>query len=277
MNWLIPLRFEVAKTKDSETIQSDIKQNFEKQVGDTIQDGSVLDLLLAVLGEEGEKIYQAIDDNRTPHVWTSLSGKRLDDTGVMVNCPRKTGESDTSYKYRLLAWVLNNEASNQTAINNALILPKYASDIEFIPQTKGAGTATCYIIPKSYDSDTVENALREARELVEAKADPSVYVEYITPKIKGVKLQIFLSNESGDVSQIKEYLSSEILEYINNIAPNDYLDVGVINRIGLSEQNIDYFSVLSVIIDGETVDNIKILQPMDTKFLFDEIIWSGDE
>lgn len=195
----------------------------------------------------------------------------------MVNCPRKTGESDRSYKYRLLSWVLNNEASNQTAIDNALVLPKYASDIEFTAQTKGSGTATCYVIPKSYDSDDVAAALREAREIVEAKADPSIYVEYVTPKIKGVKLQIFISSSNGDLDQIKENLQSEILEYVNNIAPNDYLEVGQINRIGLSEQDVDYFSVMSVMIDGETVDDIKILQPMDSKYLFDEIIWSGDE
>lgn len=261
----------------ADDIHSDAKKAFEKRVGDTIQSGSVIDMLLNAISGEEEKVYQKIDANRTPHIWTSLSGDNLDKTGFMVNCPRKTGESDENYRYRLLRWVLKSEASNESAISDELLLPTYASNIQFIPLTKGCGTATCYVIPKDYDENTIALALTEAKEKVEKIASPSLYVEYVTPQVLGVKLQIYLTTNNGAVKTIQKNLEEKITNYINNLAPNDYLKVGEINRIGINEQDVTYFSVLSVMIDGESVDSLEILQGLDTKLLFDEIIWSGEE
>lgn len=268
----------MSKIKSAKRIQEDAREKFEQLVDDKIQTGSVIDMLLAAIGEEETEIYDEIDKNRTPHVWSSLNGDRLDSTGVMLNLPRKTNESDANYRFRLMRWTTANEAGNQRAINDALLLPKYASNIQFKPMTKGSGTATCYVIPRDYSEQTIKYALVEAKEKVEEIASPGLYVEYITPKIKGVKLQIYLSvNEKSDAAIIKKTLSEKILEYINNIAPNDFLEVGKINKIGIMEPNVDYFNVLSVMIDGQTADSLKILQRLDTKLLFDEIIWSGDE
>jgi len=264
--------------KTSTQIQKDARKNFEELVGDKLQHGSVVDMLLAAIGNEETSVYQEIDNNRTPHVWSSLTGDRLDNTGVMLNLPRKTNESDQNYRFRLMRWVTANEASNERAINDALLLPRYSSNIQFVPMTKGCGTATCYVIPKTYGEQDIKNALVEAKEIVEKTASPSLYVEYIIPKIMGVKFQIYLSvDEKADPATIKKNLSAKILEYVNNIAPNDFLEVGQINKIGILEQDVNYFSVLSVMIDGKTTDSLKILQGLDTKFLFDEIIWSGDE
>ena len=68
-----------------------------------------------------------------------------------------------------------------------------------------------------------------------------------------------------------------VLEYINNIPPYSYLQVGQINRIGITEDKVDYFNVMSVIINGTTVTSTAIVQGIDTKFLYDEIIWTGSD
>lgn len=263
--------------KTKKQIRDDIVARFEDRIENIIEQGSIIDIYSTVLGEVGQQIYEEIDRNRTPHIYTSLEGQQLDDEGIMLNLPRKSGEDDNNYKYRLMNWTLSNEASNSTAINDALLNPIYASNIEFKPKVHGCGTGVCYVIPKKYTDDFVTNSLIEAKNIVERVASPGLYVEYIVPNIVGIKLQIYMSSQTGDINVIKSNIQSNIIEYINNIPPYGYLQVGQINRIGLAESNVDYFNVMSVLVNGKVNNNIVIYQDIDTKYLFDSIIWNGDE
>lgn len=263
--------------KTAAQVREDILNRFYSKTRTQIEAGSVVDIFARVLAEIDEDIYQEIDRNRTPHVWSYLEGQQLDDTGTMLNLPRKTGESDANYRYRLMNWTLTNEASNYTAINDALLLPTYASNIEFRPKIRGCGTGVCYVIPKEYTSHYITNSLLEAKKIVESVASPSLYVEYIVPEILGVQLQVYMISENGDIDAIKGNIERNVLEYINNIPPYSYLQVGQINRIGILEDKVDYFNVMSVIINGATTTDTAIVQRIDTKFLYDEIIWTGSD
>lgn len=260
--------------RTAEQVRSDITERFEKRMNNEIASGSVLDFYNTAIGETLEDVYQEIENNKNPHLWSKLYGAQLDDMGVMLNCPRDVDENDTSYRYRLMNWVLKNEASNTTAITDVLLNSTYASNIEFCPFTKGSGTATCYIIPKDYNDVTITNALQEAHQKVAKIASPSLYVEYIIPTIRNVKFQIFISgNDSADLDIIKENLTNEIREYVNTIAPQDFLEVGAINKMGVSQPNINYFNVVELLIDDEPVGSISVVQELDSKFIFDDIIW----
>ena len=261
--------------KDSATIQANIASRFETKTQKKVQTGSVIDLYNSSMGETLEDVYQEIEDSKNPHIFTGLSGEWLDKTGFWVNCPRKVGEDDKNYMYRLMNWMLANEASNTTAISDGLLSPTYASNIDYVPYTKGSGTATCYVIPIKYEAEIIAKALAEAVAVVKKKASPSLFVEYIVPAIRAVKLQIFISATSGDLELIKGNIEAKIREYINTIPPKKTLKVGEINRIGVNEPGVDYFSVLSLFVDSEENKNIEVLQEIDTKLLFDEIIWQG--
>lgn len=263
--------------KTAEQVRKDIISRFETRVQDVVEEGSILDIYNTVLGEVGALIYEEIDRNRTPHIWSSLEGQQLDDTGTMLNLPRKVDESDNNYRYRLMNWTLSNEASNYTAINDALLLPTYASNIEFRPKVHGCGTAVCYVIPKEYTTDYITNSLWEAQQIVESIASPSLYVQYIVPRIIGIRLQCYMTSATGDIDTIHANIESKVLEYINNIPPYTYLQIGQINRIGLNESRVDYFNVQSVMINDVVSTDIAIFQDIDTKILFDQIIWAGDE
>lgn len=261
--------------KTASEVLADLKERFEKRVQNTIASGSVLDFFNTSVSETLGDVYKEIEANKNPHLWSKLEGDQLDDMGTMLNLPRKTNEADLSYRYRIMDWVLANEASNETAINDALLNTTYASNIEFKTCTKGCGTATCYVIPKDYTTETISNALKEASDIIKKVADPTIYVEYIIPTIRGVQLQIYISvSDDADLDTIKDNIESEVMEYINTIAPKDYLEVGKINKIGINQPNVDYFSVLSMTINDEVTDSIKVLQELDSKLLFDEIIWT---
>lgn len=261
--------------KTSEEVYESLKSNFEDKINDSIQTGSVIDIYNKTIADECRDMYQYIEDNKNPYLFTNTFGEDLDSLGYWVNLTRETDETDEHYKYRLKDWLLTLEASNTTAISNSLLNPQYASNIQYVPYTYGSGTATCYIIPLEYEEETINAALEEAADLIKDVVSPSLYVEYIVPSIRAVRLHCFLS-VTGDETTIKSNIITKVQEYINGIAPGDYLSVGDIIRLGINETGVEYFNVISLFIDEEVNTDIEIIQELETKFLFDSISWSGE-
>lgn len=260
--------------RTSSQIKADIISDFEGRVSDEIQDGSAIDIYTSALSSEYERIYEEIDANKTPHIWSSLEGWRLDDMGIGLNLPRRTGEPDTTYRYRLMNWTLSNEASNTIAIQNALLNMTYASDVDYQPYTKGSGTGTCYVIPKEYTQEVITAALEETAERLANIADPSLYIEYIVPTMKSVVFQCYISvSDSVDIDYVKANIESKARDYVNAVPPREWMSAGEVNKIGVNEEGVEYFNVLSLLIDNVESTDFKILQGIDTKLIYDEIVW----
>lgn len=260
--------------KSSETIHNEIKERFEKRIDESFEDNSMIDLFTMAISEEFEKVYEEIENNKTPHVWTSLEGEQLDKAGTGLNCPREPGEADVTYKYRIMRWTLSNEAGNNTAIKAALLNPKYARNIDYIPYTDGCGTATCYVLPKHYTREYIENALKEAADIIAKKGNPGTYVKYVVPRVLAVRLQIVLQPVDGaDVDLLKKRIEAKIINYVNSIAPKEYLEIGQIDRLAYAEDEVMSFSVVGLSIDNDYTTKRSILQGISTKMLFDDIDW----
>lgn len=261
--------------KTSDKIYTSLKTNLETRLNDEIQVGSVIDIYNKVIADECQDMYQYIEDNKNPYLFTNTFGEDLDSLGYWVGLSREEEETDEHYKYRLKDWVLQAEASNTRAIENQLLTTEYASNIQYVPYTHGSGTGTCYVIPKEYEEDIIAKSLEEAYNLLKDVVSPSLYVEYLVPSIRGVALHCFLST-TGDEATIKNTIAAKIQEYINGIAPGDYLQIGQIIKIGINEPGVEYFNVISYTIDEENNTDNKVIQELETKFLFDNITWSGE-
>ena len=258
------------KTKDE--AYSSLKSNFEKLVGQTTQTGSVIDMYNKVIAMECEDMYNLIEENKNPYLFTNTSGSDLDSLGYWVNLPRNIDEDDDHYKYRLKDWLLTSESSNTRAIENSILSPEYSSNIQYVPYTHGAGTGTCYVIPKVYEEETIAAALKEAEELLRNVISPSLYIEYITPAILGVKFECYIST-SGDAATIKSNITTKIKDYVNDIAPDEKLEIGKVIKLGLEEEGVDYFNVVTYFVDDEQQKSLYKVPGLETKFLFDSITW----
>ena len=258
------------KTKDE--AYSSLKSNFEKLVGQATQTGSVIDMYNKVIAMECEDMYNLIEENKNPYLFTNTSGSDLDSFGYWVNLPRNIDEDDDHYKYRLKDWLLTSESSNTRAIENSILSPEYSSNIQYVPYTHGAGTGTCYVIPKVYEEETIAAALKEAEELLGNVISPSLYIEYITPAILGVKFECYIST-SGDTATIKSNITTKIKDYVNSIAPDEKLEIGKVIKLGLEEDGVDYFNVVTYFVDDEQQKSLYKIQGLETKFLFDSITW----
>lgn len=254
-------------------IYDDIKSKFFKKTSLDIENGTVLDSYILASSEGLKAAYDEIEANKNPHIFTSLTGDDLDSTGLLVNCPRQANETDDSYKYRLMNWTLINEASNTTAIEMALMNMTYASSCTYVPYTEGVGTGTVYVIPKSYDGTGQTDAMAEAKSRLLGVVSPSSYISYVVPTPVKVQVTAYISSADGDLASIEENIRQKVEAYINGIAVGDYMEVGEINKIGVNESNVDYFSVVQVSLNDTATSSLKVLQKIQTKLMLDKIVW----
>jgi hypothetical protein len=254
-------------------IYSNILSSFKSKTNLDIYQGSVIDKYSISVSEGLEAAYQEIEDNKNPHIYTNLSGSNIDSAGILVGCSRQNNESDSTYLYRMINWNTSNQCGNSTAIDNALINMTYASNVTYTPYTHGVATATAYIIPKSLDDATIENAIVETKERLTNVVSKTTYVEYKVPNILKVQAVVYMSVYK-DEDNIKTNINNKFETYINNLAPGELLEVGQLNKIGTDETNVSYFSISSVIIDGEELQTLSATQKLESKFVFDSITWN---
>ena len=246
---------------------------FKKRTNLDIAKGSVLDSYFLASAEGIHEAYDEIEKNKNPHIFTNLKGKDIDSMGILVGCARRNNESDSNYLYRMINWNTNNQCANASAIEAALQNMTYVSNATHIPFTQGVGTGTIYIIPKKMDEETKNNAIKETKDRLKDVIGAENYIEYVIPKILFVDINVFVSIATGD-DNVKQNIISKFISYINNIAPGDYLDIGELNKIGVNEPNVEYFSVSSVFLNNKEVQNLKVIQKLDSKMVFNSVNWN---
>lgn len=254
-------------------IYNSITKNFKDNTQLDIAEGTVIDSFVLASATGIEEAHKEIENNKNPHIYTKLTGSNIDGVGMLVGCLRQPNESDTNYLYRVINWNTSNQASNLTAINNAVINMEHASNVTYIPLTQGVATGTAYIIPKSLDPDVQEKAIQETKDRLAKVLSQTSYTEYVIPKILYVDIYVYMSVYK-DEQNVKENISKKFEEYINNIAPGDKFEIGQLNRIGISEQNVSYFAVSNVIIDGKEMQDIDRIQVLEEKLVFNKINWN---
>lgn len=256
----------------SEIYQS-IHTKFTNKSKLEIEPGTAVDLFTLAASDAIREAYQEIENSKNPHIYTNLSGDDIDSMGLLVQCPRLPNEPDDKYLYRVMNWTGSNEASNIIAIENALIHMDYASYVTYLPFTEGVGTATAYIIPKSYDNDVPNKALEETKQRISKIVSPSAYVNYVIPDVAAVKVVAYISTENGDLNLLKSNIKTKVADYVNGIAVGDYLNLGEINKIGVNETNVTYFNTVQLFVNDVEISGLKVLQKIQSKLLLEDIIW----
>ena len=220
------------------------------------------------------QIYDAIEENKKPYLFTNQKGDELDATGYFLQCPREEEESDSNYLYRLSNWTQRNAACNQQAILDKCKELNFSSSQNYVPYTKGVGTATIYVIPLDYSAAAITRALTEAQEKISPVVSPASIIDFRVPDPKYIKIVSYLDvRNDSDKETIKRNIQRQVKEYINTIAPGSSLYLGQINNIGLDTEGVEYFNVVQIFANDEEITDFEILQTITAKFLFDQIIY----
>ena len=260
--------------KTFEELYKDLRNSFYKRTGVDIEPRSVIDMIMKSIADSMHTIHQTIEDNKKPYLFTKQEGEELDNTGYFLGCPRLDNESDSNYLYRLSNWVQRNAACNRTAIEDRCKELLYSTAANYVAYTHGLGTATIYLIPLEYTEEAKTRALKEASEKIGAVIAPTSIVYFKIAEPSFIKLVTYLDIKDGyDAQTAQNTIKHTIKTYINSIAPGDSLYVGDLNRIGLSVEGVEYFSVVQLFNNDEELADFELLQTIQAKFMLEDIIW----
>lgn len=259
--------------KNKDEIYNSLTSNFREKTKLEIAFGSTLDCLYVSAATGIEEAYKEIEKNKNPHIYSNLKGSDIDGVGMLVGCIRQPEEDDASYLYRVLNWNTSNQAANATAIETATMNMTFASNVKYVPYTQGVATGTAYIIPRKLDQEIIDKAIQETKDKLSKVVSPSSYIEYLVPEILYVDVVAYLSIYK-DEDNVKKNISEKMQNYINNIAPGDKMEIGQLNKIGINEPNVGYFSISNIIVDGKEVQDIEVTQMLEKKLVFNKVIWN---
>lgn len=260
--------------KTLKEIYDELKSFFYEKTNIDVASGTVMDMFFLSISDQFKKVYETIEKNKKPYIFTNQIGDDLDSTGSFVGCPRLDNETDENYLYRILKWNLRHATCNSTAIDEKCKELKYSKAANYVQYTKGVGTATIYLIPLSYSSEDIKLAINEAKEIVSTAINPSSRVEFRVPDPIDVKLVAYLDIKEGfSKEDIKRKIEEQVKIYINSINPGDSLYLGTINNIGLDINGVEYFNIVQVYLNDKEATDFEILQTVNAKFLFSQIIW----
>lgn len=246
-----------------------LKNKVQSLLGVSVTKYSFIDQLLYACSDSLNEAYTEIEKNKTPHIYTSLSGERIDGLGVLVGCYRYENESDKSYLARVMAHHKTHAASNATAIEMMLAELKYSSHASYTPFTQGTGTATIHFIPVFYDDATIEKAIGEIKARLKQVVSPDSYIKVQVAIPISVKIFAYAQLD-GQNEFITTQLQEKIKKYVNGIPIGNTLSYGMINRIGLSETGVSYFNTIGIYLDEKKMEDLEMMQTIQNKFLFDQ-------
>ena len=246
---------------------------FKEKTNLDIAKGSVLDSYMLSTAEALQEAHIEIESNKTPHIYTGLTGDKLDGLGMLVGCPRIGGEEDDVYKSRIINWNTSNQTGNRIAIESALTNLEHSSNATHVPLTQGVGTGTVYIIPKKLTDKDIELAIGEVKSKLRNIISSTSYIEYVIPTLLPVEVVVYVSILKDELNA-KSNIEKKFEKYINAISPGDSLKVGELNKIGVNELNIGYFSVSNILVNGKESHDLEVLQKLESKLVFDKINWN---
>lgn len=260
--------------KSFEEVYASLKAKFYEKTKLDVARGTVIDMIMSSISSVLGDMYKYIEDNKKPYLFTKQNGDELDSTGFFLQCPRLANETDENYFYRLSNWTQRNAKCNVTAIEDKLKELEYSSSATYVPYTNGIGTGTIYLIPVQYNSEIIRIATEEAQNAIDKIVSASSIIDYRVPQPADIKLVAYLDVRTGsDVDYIKRQIEVALKNYINNVAPGDRLMLGEMNNIGQDTSNVEYFNIVQLYINDIEATSFEVLQTIEQKFLYSEIVW----
>lgn len=190
-----------------------------QEKGFSVTPGAICRLFADIINKNIADFYDTLKLNHMQAFVTTASKEFLDAIGILLNCIRKSGESDKDYKKRITNQCLSLSMANETSIRLAVLSIDGVDDVVMKRYSNGPGSFTIMpIIKNSYIEDDILSLVSEKVYSVSSYGEKIIIK---LPEIKYVKLSINLIYSSNLTDSEKQALSvkvrDNIITYINSI------------------------------------------------------------
>lgn len=228
-----------------------------QEAGINSSPGSIARLFYSLINEDLVEAYTTLDVYHVQHLLSSAENEYVDHIGVLLNCTRKTGETDKDYKYRISQQTLTLERANETAVRLAILSVPGVQDVVLQPCSHGPGTFSALLIldPTKTNKDTIFALVREALSNVVAYGTKFYLYE---PIPKTIKLKLKLHTDymsSSDFTDMTFLLTNLLRQALNSMKIGEEFNSQDITQVILNaDKRIRRFSTLSFCINNKESD-----------------------
>lgn len=182
-----------------------------------ISKGGVVRLLLAVINENINGFYTALQTNHAQAFLSTATDEFLDAIGYMLACTRKTGETDIDYRDRISKQILSFAAANETSIRLAAMSVEGVKDVVMKPYTMGTGSFNMFILAENpNDTDTLLDSVKlQVDDVVGYGIKFNVETAIYVPVELKIKL-IFNNTDTSNQQVIKPKVATVLKNYLNS-------------------------------------------------------------
>lgn len=239
--------------------------------------GGVARLLLGIVNQHIGTFYQTLKKEHTQVFLSKASGETVDNIGYLLNCPRKSGEDDEAYKYRITQQTLTLERANETAVRLAALSVERVTDVVLKPFTHGAGSFSVYpILDNPYDP-LYEDVLREMATALESVKAFGVRTAVLQPRLSRVELKgrITFGRNMSEMDRllVQDRVTQSVRRYIGSLMPGDMLRINQLHRLVLDEDtsvaDVEFYHFMidgraMLLVDQEPAWNVRYVEAEGT-------------
>lgn len=240
-----------------------------KEEGFSVTPGSIAKLFADIINKNISEYYATLTVNHMQSFVTTASGDFLDAIGILLDCDRIDGESDSDYRKRITHQCLSLAKANYTAIRLAVLSVPGVEDVAIRRYAHGPGSFS--VVPIINTSFNIDNVIESVRYAID---DVCSYGEKITIKVpdkKYIKITVNLafSATSTDVNRqsISVSVREEILKYISSLKLGETLIINELTqRIMQTHDDIVNYSCTNFKINNQNCLYINQSSRWDEKF-----------
>ena len=241
--------------KSFESIQKKAEEQLIKN-GINNTPGSIARLFLSIINTEQAEFYETLSTYHAQCFVSTARDEYLDEIGKLLDCKRRSGESDNDFRYRITKQCLTLSSANETAIRLAVLSVEGVEDVKLKSFTRGTGSFSVYILNEyqNVNKELIEKVVASVNEVVGF----GIRFDVVTPELIEVELSIQLlfnnltSQNMKDETKIS--VKREIVNYIKKLNIGDPIVLNELTQI-IMQQNDDIlnYSILEFKINYKDV------------------------
>lgn len=241
--------------KDKDLMLSQMMTSLEEKTGiNDFSPGSIARSLLEVFNEALYATYEDFDMFISNIYLSSAEGAYLDMLGKLLNCPRRPGEEDDNYRYRISNQVFSAAKSNETALRLACLSVEGVKDVVMNKFTRGSGSFTIHIITD--EVLTPDSIIDEVKSIVEQNKAEGVSATVTGPKPVSLDITFSLklySKPTDEGRSLSGQIKTSVQEYIDDLGMGSTISIQKILSIATLEDNVKNAFLTDLKADKEAI------------------------
>ena len=259
---------------DETTLQNMLTRMVNTAGVTAVSPGSIARSFLEVINTELQSCYKTFDSYMSQCFLSTATGEYLDKIGILVNCKRLAGETDSNYRYRISQQSFSNSKVTLTAIRLACLSINDVVDVQIEKFSHGVGSFTVFVYT---NSGVASDALvAKVQAVLDEYAAPGIQAIAAAPTPLKLAFTIYvgLQNDKAaiQIDSLKNEVTLRIKSLVDDIPMGGSLDPSSVLSQVTSSSNVRTAAINSIYINGEKMSGVyTVSAKWNEKMIIDSI------